>query len=190
MGGSSIAIMILMYCIIFLTAILTGFAMEALMLKEYVLPVKTWIQMEKSLNWVLSPLKPTHASLILMGMGYLMVLKLAASGCGLDPNNIDSDGDTLSDGNEDSDGDGWTNLREQAALTDPNNPDTDGDGLCDGDTSICEDDEGFIVTCGSTLAGNTVCEAGEEIYVNDFFCKAGDTCASIPNCVHGDTKQS
>lgn len=51
---------------------------------------------------------------------------------GLDPNNNDSDGDTILDGDEDEDVDGLDNLGEQAAGTDPSNPDTDNDMFLDG----------------------------------------------------------
>jgi hypothetical protein len=63
---------------------------------------------------------------------------------GLDPNNPDSDNDTLKDGDEvythstdpilaDTDGDGLWDGEEINRGTDPNNPDSDGDGLTDGE---------------------------------------------------------
>ncbi len=51
----------------------------------------------------------------------------------LDPNNPDTDGDTISDGEEDFDIDGLSNCAEVILGTDPANPDTDGDGILDGD---------------------------------------------------------
>lgn len=51
---------------------------------------------------------------------------------GLDPNNNDSDGDTILDGEEDEDGDNLTNLGEQEQGTDITKDDTDNDGYLDG----------------------------------------------------------
>ena len=51
---------------------------------------------------------------------------------GLNPNNDDSDGDTILDGNEDEDMDGLTNLGEQEQGTDITKDDTDDDGYLDG----------------------------------------------------------
>lgn len=51
---------------------------------------------------------------------------------GLDPNDDDSDGDTILDGDEDEDNDGLNNLGEQTAGTDITKDDTDDDGYLDG----------------------------------------------------------
>jgi len=51
---------------------------------------------------------------------------------GLDPENPDSDGDTIPDGDVDSDNDGIINCEEVLSGFDPANPDSDGDYLLDG----------------------------------------------------------
>jgi hypothetical protein len=52
---------------------------------------------------------------------------------GLDPNNPDSDGNTIPDGEEDPDLDGLTNCAEVFLGTDPELEDSDNDGLTDGE---------------------------------------------------------
>ncbi len=83
---------------------------------------------------------------------------------GMNPDEIDSDGDTLSDGYEleygrqianfdavrgfgaldptspDSDGDGWGDAEEVSAMANPANPDSDGDGWGDGDEVAAQGD--------------------------------------------------
>lgn len=50
---------------------------------------------------------------------------------GLDPDKMDTDGDTIPDGLEDGDADGLNNLGEQIRGTNPADPDTDADSLSD-----------------------------------------------------------
>ena len=97
-----------------------------------------------------------------------------------DPTNLDTDGDTISDGQEaldgtdpnndctsvggtpldinacDADGDGLSNDDEAALGTDPNNPDSDGDSISDGQEFL--DDTNPLDDCdaldGTPLAGS------------------------------------
>lgn len=52
---------------------------------------------------------------------------------GLDPDNMDSNGNGTLDGDEDFDSDGLSNCEEVQLFTDPLNADTDGDGIPDGE---------------------------------------------------------
>jgi hypothetical protein len=67
---------------------------------------------------------------------------------GLDPDNPDSDSDSILDGAEDTDNDGLANCTEVVLGTDPANPDSDGDGIPDGaedtDTDGLTDSEEII----------------------------------------------
>ncbi len=100
---------------------------------------------------------------------------LTEQNAGTDPNEGDSDGDTLTDGEEfnthgsdpskaDTDGDGLDDAAEVAAGTDPRSADTDGDGVNDG-----EDADPLQFDAGNTLivhydfnegSGTTIGNAG------------------------------
>lgn len=72
---------------------------------------------------------------------------------GLDPFNIDSDGDGTLDGWEDSDGDGFFNIIEVLWGFDANDEDTDDDGILDGQENPDEGDGGMTPPCSATLEG-------------------------------------
>jgi hypothetical protein len=74
---------------------------------------------------------------------------------GFDPDEVDTDGDTVPDGLEDGDTDGLNNLGEQARGTNPADPDTDADTLSDNVETATGTWQGLTNTGTSPLLADT-----------------------------------